>query len=283
MLSIGRSAQLVLLYSTVDDLLKMQSHAGEWRMSNNKPRFTDAEVLTIALMQSYFRTDTLKRAYLLVKANDPTAFRELPSYKQWINRLHLLTRHSGTLIFQLPLKIADMAQEVYLIDSYPVRMCETIRHGRVNLLRDEGAYFGKSSTGWFFGFKLHVLTTRNGQIIGAVLTNGNVEDRAGARLLLGYLEEGSLCLGDLGYRGDNFQTEMFEDEGVLVLTRRNMPSAELKKLHSQIRNRIETTFSQLWRRFTDRVYSRSWRGLWNTLLLKMLDCKLCQTNILPNN
>jgi hypothetical protein len=74
--------QLVLLYSTIDDLLKMQACGGEWRESNNKPRFTDAEVLTIALMQSYFRTDTLKRAYLLVKANDPTAFRELPSYKQ---------------------------------------------------------------------------------------------------------------------------------------------------------------------------------------------------------
>ena len=273
--------QLVLLYSTIDDLLKMQERKGEWRRSNNKPQFTDAEVLTIALMQSYFRTDTLKRAYLLVRANDPTAFKHLPSYKQWIGRLHRLAGQTSRMIFSVALAIEDVAEEVYLIDSYPVKMCQAIRHGRVNLLRDQGAYFGKSSTGWFFGFKLHVLTSRNGKIIGAVMTNGNVTDRDGARLLTQVLEEGSLCVADLGYRGDTFQTEIFEDEGVLILTRNDLPSEELKRLHSQIRSRVETTFSQLWRRFTDRIYSRSWLGLWNTLLLKMLECKLCQTNILP--
>ncbi|MEP6904245.1 MAG: hypothetical protein ABJA66_21180 [Actinomycetota bacterium] len=98
-----------------------------------------------------------------------------------------------------------------------------------------------------------------------------------------YIEQDSLCLADLGYRGEDFQLEMFEAEGVLFLTRNDIAEAEIKKLHSQIRNRIETTFGELWRRFTDRIYSRSWLGLWNTLLLKMLDCKLCQTNILPIN
>lgn len=275
--------QLTLLYSTVDDLLKMQAGQGEWRVSNNKPRFTDSEVLTIALMQSYFRTDTLKRTFLLVKANDPTAFRELPSYKQWLNRLHRLASQTGEMIFSVPLKIEDFAEEIYLIDSYPIRLCASVRHGRVNLLRDQGAYFGKSSTGWFFGFKLHVVTTLKGKIIGAVMTNGNVDDRAGARMLAGYLEQDSVCLADLGYRGDNFQLEMFEEEGVLFLTRRDIAKEQLKKVHSQIRNRIETTFSELWRRYTDRVYSRSWLGLWNTLLLKIFECKLCQTNILPIN
>lgn len=273
--------QLVLLYCTVDDLLKKQVRQGEWRRSNHKPHFTDAEVLVIALMQSYFRTDTLKRAFLLVKANDPTAFPHLPSYKQWLNRLHRLSGQTGAMIFDVPLRIEDFAEEVYLIDSYPVKMCEEIRHGRVNLLRDEGAYFGKSSKGWFFGFKLHVLTTLNGKIIGAILSNGNVDDRDGARMLAQVLEEGSLCVADLGYRGDDFQTELFEMEGVLFLTRADIKDEELKKVHSRIRSRIETTFGELWSRFTDRIYSRSWLGLWSTLLLKMFECKLCQTNILP--
>jgi hypothetical protein len=222
--------QLVLLYSTVDDLLKMQARQSQWRRSNHKPRFTDAEVLVLALMQSYFRTDTLKRTYLLVKANDPTAFKNLPTYKQWLARLHRLSSQTSILIFSVPLKIEDV-EEVYLIDSYPVRMCQEIRHGRVNLLRDEGAYFGKSSRGWFFGFKLHVLTTLKGKIIGAILTNGNVDDRAGVRLLALYLEEGSLCPGDLGYRRENFQLELFEEEGELFLTRAEIETEEIKKLH----------------------------------------------------
>ena len=273
--------QLVLLYCVVDDLLKKQARSGEWRPSNHKPRFTDAEVLVIALMQSYFRTDTLKRTYWLVRANDPTAFKDLPSYKQWLNRLHRLSQTTGAMIFDVPLKVEDFLEEFYLIDSYPVKLCEEIRHGRVNLLRDEGAYFGKSSKGWFFGFKLHVLTTLTGKIIGAVLSNANVDDRQGARTLAQYLEEGSLCLADLGYRGKDFQSELFDVEGVLFLTRADIKDEELKKLHSQIRSRVETTFGELWSRFTDRIYARSWLGLWNSLLLKMFECKLCQTNILP--
>lgn len=43
------------------------------------------------------------------------------------------------------------------IDSKPIPLCTPIRHGWVRLLRDEGAYFGKSNKGWFFGFKPHLL------------------------------------------------------------------------------------------------------------------------------
>ena len=46
--------QLVLLYCTTDDLLKKQARGGEWRESNNKPKFTDAEVLVISLMHALF-------------------------------------------------------------------------------------------------------------------------------------------------------------------------------------------------------------------------------------
>lgn len=98
-------------------------------------------------------------------------------------------------------------------------MCKTIRRGRVNRLRDEGAYFGKSTKGWFFGFKLPVLTTRTGQILGAIFLPTSYNDQAGARKLASLLEEGSLGLADLGYRGVEFQTQMYDDEGILFLTR----------------------------------------------------------------
>ena len=218
----------------------------------------------------------------MVKANDPRAFPDLPSYKQWLARLHRLGYQTGAMMFYIPFKIEEL-DSIYLSDSYPCRMCEAIRHARVRLLREDGAYFGKSSKGWFFGFKLHVLSTRSGQIIGAVLTNGNVDDREGARMLVEYLEEDGICLGDLGYRGAAFQTELYENNGVLFITRADIADEELKKIHSLVRERVETIFSELWRRFANRVYSRSWLGLWNTLQLKMLDYKLCHANILPNN
>jgi len=271
--------QLVIVYCLVDDCLKSRADGGDWRKSNNKPKCTDAEIIALAMMQSYFGCASLKRAYLLVRANDPSAFPDLPTYKQWLARLHQLTAQIGWLLQSVPLEIED-ADEIFLIDSFPIKMCQAIRHGRVNLLRDVGAYFGKSTKGWFFGFKLHVLTTRTGQIIGVVFLPTEYDDREGAKMLVGVLEEGSLCLADLGYRGARFQTQIYETEGVLFITRADIESASLKITHSTIRERVEGVFSSLWERFATRVYSRSWNGLWNVLKLKMLDYKLCFANII---
>ena len=273
------SEQLILVYCLADDGLKSEKNGGNWRKSNNKPKCTDAEIIAVAMMQSYFATATLKRTYLLVKANDSKAFPDLPSYKQWLARWHQLSFQMGAILENIPLNIKDL-DEIYLIDSFPIPMCQKIRHGRVNLLRDEGAYFGKGTKGWFFGFKLHVLSTRTGQIVGAILLPTSYDDRAGARMLASLLNEGSLCLADLGYRGAQFQLEIYEEEGVLFLTRADITSQKLKMLHSTIRTRVEGIFSSLWERFATRVYSRSWHGLWNTLKLKMLDYKLCFANVI---
>lgn len=271
--------QLAVVYCLVDDGLKSEKNGGNWRKSNHNPKCTDAEIIAVALMQSYFGTATLKRTYLLVKANDEQAFPHLPSYQQWLARWHRLSFQMGAILESIPLNIKD-TEEIYLIDSFPINLCQPIRHGRVNLLRDQGAAFGKGTKGWFFGFKLHVLATRTGQIVGAVLLPTSYDDRAGARMLASLMTEGSLCLADLGYRGANFQLDMYEEEGVLFLTRADIASRQLKILHSTIRTRVEGIFSSLWERFATRVYSRSWHGLWNTLKLKMLDYKLCFANLI---
>ncbi len=189
--------QLAAVYCLVDDRIKREKNGGQWRKSNHHPKCTDAEIMAVAMMQSYFGTATLKRTYLLVKANDGQAFPYLPSYQQWLARWHQVSRQMDLLLEKVPVKLKELG-EIYLIDSLPINVCQAIRHGRVNLLRDEGAYFGKGTKGWFFGFKLHVLATRTGQIIGAVLLPTRYDDRAGARMLVSLLEESSLVLADLG-------------------------------------------------------------------------------------
>jgi hypothetical protein len=48
---------------------------------------------------------------------------------------------------------------------------------------------------------------------------------------------------------------------------------------SSLRERIETTYSGLWNRFVDGVFSRSWIGLWMAVLLKMLHYNLSLAGI----
>jgi hypothetical protein len=51
------------------------------------------------------------------------------------------------------------------IDSKPIPLCHQLRHGCVRLLREDGAHFGKTQKGWFFGFKLHALRHVSGRVV----------------------------------------------------------------------------------------------------------------------
>jgi hypothetical protein len=77
---------------------------------------------------------------------------------------------------------------------------------------------GKSSTGWFYGFKLHLVINDRGEICSFCLTPGNADDRNGdvidclCRGLKGKL------FGDRGY----ISRELFErlyEQGIQLITR----------------------------------------------------------------
>lgn len=147
--------QMTALYTFVDDFLKAHPGQAGWRRSpNGTPGFTDAEVLTIGLMQGVFGCATLKRAYLLIASGWRDAFPRLCNYQQWLARLHRLSALVGHLM-QAALGVQCLGARLYLLDGKPIPVCKPIRHGRVRLLREDGAYFGKGSTGWFFGFKIN--------------------------------------------------------------------------------------------------------------------------------
>jgi hypothetical protein len=85
--------------------------------------------------------------------------------------------------------------------------------------------------------------------------------------------------GAIGAIGENSGAEEWAEEaGLLVLTRAEAP--EQKYLLAPGRQAMETSFSPLWYKFMDRVFSRSWRGLGNTIPLKVLHYHLCQAGVL---
>jgi transposase len=270
--------QLVQLYVFVDDFCQTRPDLADWRHSPHQhPAFSDAEVLTIALLQSGLEVASLKQTYRLIAANYRAAFPCLCSYPQWIARVHALTALLEALL-RATTNLAPGTVAFYLIDAKPIPVCHPLRHRRVRLLREEGAYWGKTSKGWFFGFKLHVLRHIDGRIVNLILTPGHWDDRVPVLALLDGVA-GGVTLGDLGYRGKQRAEEWAEEADMLVLTRADAP--EHKFLLAQVRQAVETSFSQLWYKFVDRVFSRSWRGLGNTIQLKVLHYNLRQAGVLP--
>lgn len=274
--------QMTTLYTFVDDFLLAHPGQAKWRRSpNGAPAFTDAEVLAVGLMQGVFGCATLKRAYLLVASGWRAAFPRLCSYPQWLARLHRLSAIVGHLM-QAALGAQGLGARLYLLDGKPIPVCKPVRHGRVRLLREDGAYFGRGSTGWFFGFRLHALAHHTGSIVGAVLTPGNHGERDVA-VALSLSVDGGVVLADLGYRGDEMAEALAEEADLLLITPDAVgeKGSARRRLHSSVRERVESTFSALWDRFVDRVLSRSWQGLWSTVKLKMLHFNLCQAGVIP--
>lgn len=272
--------QMTSAFCLVDDFLKSNPKLAFWRNSNNdQPKFTDAEVITLALMQPIFGVSNLKRAYLLTKNFFAKAFPKLPSYAQFLSRLHALAPFIGMLMMNLALRSAGEGN-VFLIDSKPIPLCKPLRHVRVRLLRDEGAYFGKNKAGWYFGFKLHLLAHSNGTLLGSFLTPGNWDDRDVTAALAEGLDPESILIADLGYRDAKVLEPLLAQQyGVLLVTRSHAP-VSLRPLISCIRQRIESVFSSFWNRFVDLVFSRSLTGLWSVIRVKMLHYTLCKAGIL---
>lgn len=269
--------QLTALYVFVDDFLLTHPDLAHWRHSpHNRPLFADSEVLTVALLQGCLGVASLKQTYRLVEAYHRDAFPHLCSYPQWIARLQALSAPISALLAATA-QIPCDCPHFYLVDAKPMPVCHPLRHRRVRLLREDGAWFGKTSKGWFFGFKLHLLRHIGGRMVNAVLTPGNWDDRAPVLALLEGVD-GGVTLGDLGYRGKQRAQEWAEEADMLVLTRADAP--DKKFLLSQVRQAIETSLSQLWYRFLDRIFSRSWRGLWNTVQLKLIHYNLRHAGVL---
>lgn len=72
---------------------------------------------------------------------------------------------------------------------------------------------------------------------------------------------------------------MAEEADLLVITPTR--AADKRALISNLRERIETCFTQLCEHFVDRVRSRSFCGLWSSIKLKLLHHNLTIAGIIP--
>ena len=111
---------MLVLYVFVSDTLAQHPEWADWRRSNNnEPEFTDAEVITIALMQGCLGCATLKSAYQFIAHNHKKAFPKRCSYQRFIARLHALREIVGHLLVAA-LSQHKMPARVYIVDSKPI-------------------------------------------------------------------------------------------------------------------------------------------------------------------
>jgi hypothetical protein len=87
---------------------------------------------------------------------------------------------------------------ISFIDATKLAVCKNQRIGQHRQFKDI-AQRGYSSTGWFFGFKLHLIINDKGEIISFQLTRGNVADNNENLLVRLCKQMFGKLYGDKGY------------------------------------------------------------------------------------
>jgi len=133
---------------------------------------------------------------------------------------------------------------ISFIDSTKLSVCENLRIYSHKVFKGFAAR-GKSSTGWFYGFKLHIIINHLGEIISFWITPGNVDDKN--QKLMNMLTEKmyGLLFGDRGYISQKLFENLY-NKGIKLITnlRKNMKN-KLMELYEKLllrkRNIIEST------------------------------------------
>jgi hypothetical protein len=123
----------------------------------------------------------------------------------------------------------------------------------------------KSSTGWYYGFKLHLAINERGEILGFYLTAANIDERHPADWIT--QELWGKLVGDKGYLSkDLFVKLMARSLRLITKLRKNMKNHFVSvedKLLLRKRSIIETVNDQL-KNISNIEHSRH-RSVWNYL------------------
>lgn len=135
---------------------------------------------------------------------------------------------------------------LYYLDSTTLKVCHNKRIYRNKVFKGI-ATRGKSSMGWFYGFKLHLVINHKGEIMAFCLTKGNVDDRVPVEKLTRNLQ--GLAAADKGYLSKKLEEDLQQNNlKFITKVRKNMKKkmrTAFEKFFLAHRSIVETVIEQL--------------------------------------
>jgi hypothetical protein len=251
---------IVAIYCIVDDLLKANYHSEDCRRI-----MSDAEVITTALVAAQFfggnqaqACQYLKEQGLIPKMLDKSRFNR---------RLHGI----ANLIYDLQQQLGQMWIQLtqtceYLLDSFPVAVCDNIRICHCRLLQGE-EYRGyiASKKRYFYGIRIHLVSTPQGVPVEWVFLPAAAHDTRGLSTLPLNLPSSSELYTDKGYTDFLSEDNLADASSINLMTIRkknsSRPDSLCQAYVKQVkRHYIETVFSQIVRRFPKAIHAVTFEG-----------------------
>lgn len=241
---------LVEMFCNVDDFC--QEYEPKWeqiqlenglRQRRRKSRLSLSEVMTITIHfhQSNYRTFKAYYTNYVLKYLR-CEFPDLVSYSRFV-------RLMGQAFVPLTLFLLTQRRQctsISFMDSTPIKVCHNRRIQRNKVFAGIAAR-GKTTMGWFYGFKLHLVVNECGEILAFHLTPGNVDDRKPVPILLQDIF--GKVFADKGYLSKKLFDQLIQENVQLITGIRKNMKNHLMPLADKIllrkRSIIETINDQL--------------------------------------
>ena len=258
--------QIIFIYCLCDELLKATKH-----VDDPQTKMSDAEIMTFAITSVLFFQGNYAKTrlffashryfgYLLGKSRLNKRLLRI-SHDTWIHILAICRSFLSN----------DLCKE-YIVDSFPVPVCHNSRLTRCKILQGK-KYHGycASKQSYFFGIKVHVLTTVHGFPVEISFTPGSVADIKAFREMNLNLAEGSIIYADRAYT-DYCYEDILSNVGITLCAHRkrnakrqhSYQSSAKQKYH---RKRIETTFSLIAKNMPRWIHAVTFCGFMLKVLL----------------
>jgi len=242
--------EMLMLFCLIDDFC--QAFVPEWnkllisqgskkRQRSNQLSFSEIITILILFQQSHYRD--FKTFYLVhVCHHLRNDFPQLVSYTRFVS---LIPRTLIPLCAFLH-TLQTTSEGISFIDSTPIVVCHNKRISRHKVFSGLAAV-GKTTKGWFYGFKLHLVVNHRGEVCACHITPGNVNDLEPVNQMTQHVM-GKL-FGDKGYISKALFEELLS-RGLQLITgiRKNMKNHLMllwDKLMLRKRSMIESINNQL--------------------------------------
>jgi hypothetical protein len=199
-----------------DDLLKESPHLAPWRPRVGiAPRLSDAELVTLAVMQALLGYTSESRWLRHARCHLGHLFPYLPHQPGYNKRLRAAAALITAVIRVLAADTSLWTDDVWVVDSTPVecgRSKDTVRRSELAGWAQYG--YCASHSRYFWGLRLHLVATLGGLPIGFALTGAKADERQvllsilAADPALAATRPGQTLIADRHYYGTSFEATL---------------------------------------------------------------------------
>jgi Transposase DDE domain. len=184
------------------------------RHRNRSCRMSDSEMLTILIGFHFGSFRNFKHYYLFYIGEH--LHKEFPNQLSYNRFIQLEHRLFTPFVLFLKLICFGECTGITFVDSTKIAICNNKRT-RPHKVFKGMAEIGRSSMGWFYGFKLHLVCNDKGELLNFCITKGNVDDRNEEVFKVLSKDLFGKLYGDKGYISSSLFEALFND-GVHLIT-----------------------------------------------------------------